>query len=284
MMDDHLLRRTSTIVACLALIWPSVIPARAQRADEKIPELQGVGVDEHLEAQIPLDLKFRDEMDRVVTLRQYFDGAHPVLLTLNYYRCPMLCTLQLNGLVDGLRSMDWTPGKEFRIVTVSINPRETPELAQLKKRSYFESYGRPEAVAGWAFLTGPEANIKQLAQTVGYNYKYDKDADQYAHPAVAMVCMPDGRISRYLYGITYDPQTLRLSLVEATQGKTASTVDKVLLWCFHYDETKGKYAPAAMKIMQAGGVMTVLILGIVLAVYWRRDARRRRSNSSEAAA
>jgi len=266
-----------------------LIAAAAGRAfgqpNDAVPkETEGVGVTEHPGAVLPLELMFRDENGRDVRLKDYFAGSRPVILTLNYYRCPMLCTLQLNGLVDALRRMEWTPGRQFEIVTVSIDPLETPPLARLKKQNYMKEYGRPEAAKGWHFLTGREENIRRLAATVGFEYRYDRETDQYVHAAALFVCTPEGRVSRYLYGILYDPTTLRLSLVEAAEGRTRSTVDRILLYCFHYDSAKGRYAPAAMNLMRAGGVATVLILGGVLAAYWRREAARRKASSGAAAA
>jgi protein SCO1 len=249
--------------------------AYAQPAGPAPPEMEGVGVTEHPNACLPLDLAFKDEDGRTVKLADYFKGDRPVILTLNYYRCPMLCTLQLNGLIDGLKRMEWTPGDQFRMVTVSIDPLETPQLARLKKQNYMKDYGRPGAASGWHFLTGREADIRKLADTVGFAYKYDRSSDQYVHAAALFVCTPDGRVSRYLYGVMYDPQTLRLSLVEAGEGKVGSTTDRVLLFCFHYDATKGKYGPTAMTIMRIGGALTVIALGCMLAVFWRREARRR---------
>lgn len=266
-----------------------LIAAAAGRAfgqpNDAVPkETEGVGVTEHPGAVLPLELMFRDENGRDVRLKDYFAGSRPVILTLNYYRCPMLCTLQLNGLVDALRRMEWTPGRQFEIVTVSIDPLETPPLARLKKQNYMKEYGRPEAAKGWHFLTGREENIRRLAATVGFEYRYDRETDQYVHAAALFVCTPEGRVSRYLYGILYDPTTLRLSLVEAAEGRMRSTVDRILLYCFHYDSAKGRYAPAAMNLMRAGGVATVLILGGVLAAYWRREAARRKASSGAAAA
>lgn len=258
--------------------------AFGQRNDGVPKETEGVGVTEHPGAVLPLGLMFRDENGRDVRLKDYFTGGRPVILTLNYYRCPMLCTLQLNGLIDALRRMEWTPGREFEIVTVSIDPLETPPLARLKKQNYMKEYGRPEAAKGWHFLTGREESIQELARTVGFEYRYDRETDQYVHAAALFVCTPEGRVSRYLYGILYDPTTLRLSLVEAAEGRARSTVDRILLYCFHYDSAKGKYAPAAMNIMRAGGVATVIILGGVLLAYWRREAARRPASSGGSAA
>jgi protein SCO1/2 len=245
-----------------------------QRADEKVKQLEGVGIEEHVNAQVPLDLTFLNEDGKRVRLRDYFTGDKPVLLTLNYYACPMLCTLQLNGLIDGFREMKWTPGDEFEVVTVSIDPKETPNLARLKKQNYMKDYGRPGAAKGWHFLVGNQKNITALADTVGFQYRYDPDTKQYAHAAATMVCMPDGRLSRYLYGVVYDPQTLRLSMVEASEGKVGSTLDRVLLFCCQYDASKGKYAPAAFNLVRGGGVLTMVVLAVVLIVFWRRERRR----------
>lgn len=257
-------------------------PAIRDRIEAAPQELEGVSVTEHLNAALPLDLEFRGEDGRPVRLSEYFKGDRPVILTLNYYRCPMLCTLQLNGLIDALKRLEWTPGHEFRIVTVSIDPTETPPLARRKKQNYLEEYGRPAAAAGWSFLTGRAENIKKLADTVGFQYRYDKETDQYIHAAALFVCTPGGRVSRYLYGVMFDPQTLRLSLVEAGEGKVGTTMDRVLLFCFHYDAARGRYGPAAMRIMQVAAAMTVIVVGAALAVFWRRDRRRNRNQTPEA--
>lgn len=260
------------------LLWaagPAAVQAQVAGALPK--ELEGVGVTEHPNAQIPLQLQFKDDDGKTVKLADYFNGKKPVLLTLNYFRCPMLCTLQINGLVDALKNMPWTAGEQFEIVTVSFNPLETPQLARLKKQSYLSDYGRPAAAGGWHFLTGQEKDIKALADTVGFHYRYDKDKDQYYHVACAFVCTPGGRVSRYLYGVMFNPQTLRLSLVEASAGKAGSTIDRVLLYCCAYDPGTGRYTWAAVNIMRAGGTATLLVLGGVLLTLWRRDLRRRRT-------
>jgi protein SCO1/2 len=199
-----------------------------------------------------------------------------VLLTLNYYKCPMLCTLQLNGLVEGLKELDWTPGQEFELVTLSINPLETPSLARLKKQSYIKEYGRPSAAAGWHFLTGVEDNIRRLADTLGFGYRYDEEQEQYAHAAALFLITPDGRVARYLYGIEYPARELRLALLEAADGTIGSAIDQLILFCFHYDPSTRRYAPVAMNIMRVGGGLTAVLLGTTLGLFWVRDARRRR--------
>jgi protein SCO1/2 len=244
---------------------------------EQVPEvLEEVGVTEHLNAKLPLDLEFRDEDGNWVKLGSFFDGEGPVILTLNYYRCPMLCGLMLNGVVDGLEAMSWTPGAEFEIVTISINPLETPELARAKKQNYLKRLERPAAARGWHFMTGRELEIKRLAETVGFSYTYDPVSQEYAHAAAIFICTPDGRVARYLYGIEYPAKRLKLALLEAAEGTIGSTLDQLILYCYHYDPTNRRYTPVAMNIMRLGGGATALILGISLGIFWIREWRRKK--------
>jgi len=253
----------------------------AQVANQAVPALDKVGVEEHLDARLPLELEFIDEDGRTVRLGDYFDGARPVILTLNYYRCPMLCGLQLNGVVAGMEEMDWTPGVEFEMVTVSIDPLETPELAQAKKENYLKRYQRPAAARGWHFLTGRQDNIERLAETVGFGYTYDVASGQYAHAAAIFVVTPDGRVARYLYGIEYPPKSLKLALMEASEGKIGSAFDQLIMYCYHYDPASRRYAPVAMNIMRIGGGATALLLGLTLGTWWLRESRRRRRAQGE---
>lgn len=255
--------------------------ASAQLANQAVPALDKVGVEEHLDARLPLELEFIDEAGRTVRLGDYFDGARPVILTLNYYRCPMLCGLQLNGVVAGMEEMDWTPGVEFEMVTVSIDPLETPELAQAKKENYLKRYQRPAAARGWHFLTGRQDNIERLAETVGFGYTYDVASGQYAHAAAIFVITPDGRVARYLYGIEYPPKSLKLALMEASEGKIGSAFDQLIMYCYHYDPASRRYAPVAMNIMRVGGGATALLLGVTLGTWWLRESRRRRRAQGE---
>ena len=279
-MSIHMmrLRRVYTIgVMVMVVLWTGSGITRAQLV-EQIPEaLEEVGITEHLDAKLPMDLEFRDEDGITVTLGSFFDGERPVILTLNYYRCPMLCGLMLNGLVDGLEQMEWTPGQEFEIVTVSINPLETPALAKEKKQNYLKRYGRPSAVMGWHFLTGREPEIDRLAETVGFRFAYDPVEQQYAHAAAIFVCTPDGRIARYLYGIEYPSKRLKLGLLEASEGKIGSTIDQLIMYCYHYDPTNRRYSPVAMNIMRVGGGATASILAVALGMFWLREWRRRKS-------
>jgi protein SCO1/2 len=240
------------------------------------PSLQGVGFDQRLDAQVPLDLEFRDETGQAVKLGDYF-GDKPVILVLAYYRCPMLCTQVLNGLVRAMLDMPLDAGKDFNVVTVSFDPRETPELAAAKKKTYLERYGRPGAESGWHFLTGEQAAIDRLTTAVGFRYRYDAKNDQFAHASGIMVLTPGGRLSRYFYDISFSPRDVRLGLVEASQGKIGSAVDKVLLFCFHYDPNEGKYGAVVMNFIRAGGVVTILSIGSLFAVLWRQDRRKSRA-------
>ncbi|RJP21904.1 MAG: SCO family protein [Candidatus Omnitrophota bacterium] len=246
--------------------------ASAQYSESPLKELEGVGVTEKLNAQIPLHLEFRNEQDRSVRLQDYFTDKRPVLLILAYYRCPMLCTLVINGAVDALKQIPLTPGKDYEIVTVSIDPLETPTLAKFKKQNYLKEFGKPEAAHSWHFLTGREDNIKQLADAVGFGYRYNEEREEYSHPAVLTIGAPDGRVSRYLYGIQFEPQTMRLSFVEASEGKIGSTLDRILLFCFHYDSAAGRYAPIAMNIMRLAGGITVLALAASIFILYRRGS------------
>jgi protein SCO1 len=205
-----------------------------------------------------------------------------VILTLNYYRCPMLCGLMLNGMLDAMKSMAWTAGQEYQVVTVSFDPAESAFLARAKKQSYLEEYARPPAAGGWHFLTGMEPSIKALTDAVGFGYKWNDEKKEWMHPAAIYICTPDGRISRYLYGVMFEPQTLRLSLVEAAAGKVGSTSDRFLLFCYHYDPRDGKYSLAVMNLVRGGGVLTTAALGIFLASLWRAERRRRRALAGSA--
>jgi len=236
-------------------------------------ELKKVDFEQKLDAQLPLDLPFRDESGQPVQLQKYF-GGRPVVLTLVYYECPMLCTEVLNGLVRALKPLSLEPGRDFDIVTISFNHAEKPALAADKKRTYLERYGRPAAEGGWHFLTGDQASIKLLTDTVGFHFVYDERLNQYAHPAGIMVSTPEGRISKYLYGIEYAPRDVRMALVEASDHKIGTPVDRVLLYCFHYDPTTGKYGLAVLTLIRAGGIVTIGAMAVFFLVARRRNRTR----------
>lgn len=257
-------------------------PLPAPNAMTKPAMLKNVRIEQKLNAQVPLDLTFRDEAGQTVALGKFFQQK-PVILALVYYECPMLCNMTLNGLVRSLQSIALNAGDDFQLVAVSINPRESPQLAMAKKETYLEKYQRHNAMYGWHFLTGKEENIQALANAVGFRYAYDPVIKQYAHAAGIMVATPDGRLSRYFYGIEFPARDLRLGLVEASQNKIGSPVDQMLLYCYHYDPVSGKYGLAIQHLLQVLGSATALALGAFLFVNFRRDRHLPNSGSGRAA-
>jgi protein SCO1/2 len=239
----------------------------------KVPEaLQSVGIEQKLDQMAPLNLVFRDEANRPVALSTFFHGK-PVLLALVYYRCPMLCTQILNGVVSSLKAVSFDPGRDFEVVSVSFDPKDTPDLAAAKKESYMRRYGRANTANGFHFLTGDQVSIKALTDAVGFHYKYDPATDQFAHASGIMILTPEGRLSRYFYGVEYAPRDLRLGLVEASANKIGTPVDEVLLFCFHYDPATGKYGAIAVNTLRAAGAGFVLICGGFLLLALRREHR-----------
>ncbi|MFQ5983181.1 MAG: SCO family protein [Woeseiaceae bacterium] len=249
--------------------------AHAHHTAQHAPDLlREIGFDQRLNEQVPLDLTFRNETGNPVQLRDYF-GEKPVILTLVYYECPRLCTVVLNGLLRSLRALPFDVGDQFHVVAVSFDPTETFDVAATKKAAYIERYGRTGAEAGWHFLTGQEASIQRLAQTVGFRYAYDPERDEYAHATGIMVLTPQGKIARYFYGLEYSARDLRLGLVEASDNKIGSPVDQVLLYCYHYDPETGKYGLIIMNVLRLAGVATVLTLGTFIFMMSRWDRRKR---------
>jgi protein SCO1/2 len=252
-----------------AVLVVALLLAQVAGANTLPRELEDVGIDEKLGAQVDLNLAFTAEDGRPRELSEFFRKGRPVILNLVYYSCPMLCNLVLNGQTAALRELKWTPGNEFEVVTVSIDPTETFNLAQLKRAAYLESYGR--GASGWHFLTDHQGNVRKLAAQVGFNYRWDEKTGQYAHAAAIMILTPDGKVSRYLYGIQPNPRDVRLALVEAAKERFALTLDRVLLYCFHYDPQARSYVLFATNLMRAGGVAVVLALGAVMLRLWRRE-------------
>lgn len=244
--------------------------ALVERVEDTPAALQKVGVDEHLGQQVPINLRFRDAADKEVALFELLRGGRPALLTLNYADCPMLCNLQLDGLAEGLRGVGLVPGRDYDVITVSINPKEAPERTRAFADKYHAKVGGEDIVRGWHFLRGEPVAIEALARAVGYEYTYVAEQKEYAHTAVAMVLMPDATISRYLYGVVYNPRDVRLALIEAARGEVGTTLDRILLYCFHYDATTGRYGAVASNIMRLGGFLTAAVLGAYLLVAWRR--------------
>lgn len=235
------------------------------------PMLEGVGVEEKVGRNIDLDLTFVAENGYPVPLRQFFHAGRPVILNLVYYKCPMLCNLVLNAQTSALREIPWTPGDEYEIVTISIDPSEGFDLAQQKRALYLSNYGKP--ANGWHFLTDHEGHAKKLAEAIGFHYRYDEKIEQYAHAAAIMVVTPDGRMARYLYGVKYKPRDVRLALTEAAEGKGKFSIDRLLLFCYHYDPQSRSYTLFATNVMRAGGALSVFVLGSVLAGLWRKERR-----------
>ena len=254
----------ATMAALFA--FPAVTAAQFQDPTQSIgvkPELlKQVGVDQKLNSQVPLNLTFRDETGRVVPLNNYFGHGRPVLLSLVYFTCPMLCTQVLNGVLTSVKAQTLNIGSDFDVLTVSIDPTDTPRLASAKHDLYTGIYNRPGGAQGWHFLTGEEPQIKALANAVGFRYAYDPDSRQYAHASVIMVLTPDGKVSRYFYGIEYPTRDLRLGLVEASQGKIGSPVDEILLFCYHYDPHIGKYGLVISHVLKLAGALTVLVIAL----------------------
>lgn len=261
-----------------AAALPPTIPGESQRpAAAALPGPLGqVGFDQRLGDALPLDTAFRDETGRAVALRDYFRGK-PVVLTLAYYTCPMLCTLVQNGLTGSLKALQLEPGRDFEVVVVSFDPRDTPERAAAKKAEAVSRYGRPETAAGWHYLTGSQESIRALTSAVGFRYAFDEKTQEFAHATGLVVVTPDGRLGRYLYGIEFSPRDLRLALVEASDGKIGGFADQVLLLCFHYDASLGKYSAATLKILRVSAVITLAVLVTAIGGAVRRDRRTRRA-------
>lgn len=246
-------------------------------ASVRPPYLENVGIDQRLDAQVPPDLAFVDDTGKPVKLGDYF-GKKPLILNLVYYNCTMLCGEALAGLSASLKVIKFDVGNEFEVVTVSFNPKETPQLAAEKKKEYVKRYGRSSAEQGWHFLTGSADSINALTKAVGFQYQYDAAKNQYAHVTAILVLTPEGRISRYFYGVEFPPKDLRMGLVEASSGKIGSPVDQVLLYCYHYDPATGKYGAVVSNMLKVGGAVTILFLAAMLLVLFRLERIAPRSS------
>ncbi|HEX2251798.1 MAG TPA: SCO family protein [Thermoanaerobaculia bacterium] len=251
----------------------------AGRAAGVPAELTDIGFDQKIGERVPADLAFRDESGRAVTLGDYLDGERPVLLSLVYYECPMLCDLTLSGLAASMKPLTFDVGADFQVVSVSFDPGETPATAAAAEARYVPRYGRAGAEDGWHFLTGDAEPIRRLTEAVGFRYSYDEERDVYAHAAGAVLLTPDGRIARYFFGTEYPPKDLRLGLVEAAEGGIGTPVDQVLLYCYQYDPATGRYSAATMNLIRAGGVLTVLALGGFIGTMLYRERRRARTSA-----
>jgi protein SCO1/2 len=267
---------TTRLLAIVFLLFAASASAQTRSAPAGPPAadkpaiLREIGIDQRLDERVPLDLAFRDEEGRTVRLGEYF-GRRPVVLALVYYECPMLCTQVLNGLVGALRTVSLDAGRDFDVVAVSFDPDEGPELARAKKQSYLERYGRAGTEAGWHFLTGSRESIERLTTAVGFRYTYDPKRDEFAHGAAITILTPSGVISRYFYGIEYAPRDVRLGLVEASANRIGSITDQILLLCYHYDASTGRYSFTVLTAVRLGGILTVAAFGVFL---WRERKRK----------
>jgi protein SCO1/2 len=250
---------------------PALRPDPAMPSDQVPNALSRVSFEQRLNEQLPLDLEFKDESGRTVKLGDYY-GRKPVVLAFVYYECPMLCTQVLNGLESALRVLNESVGKEFDVVTVSFDPKETPVLAAGKKKAYLERYKRPEAEQGWHFLTGDQASIDALTKAAGFNYAWDEASHQFAHASGIVVTTPAGKVARYFFGIEYSPRDIKFALIESSNEKIGTLADKLLLYCYHYDPAKGNYGFVAMRAVRIGGAVTMLALIGFVFVSLRREA------------
>ncbi|MEW5794788.1 MAG: SCO family protein [Candidatus Zixiibacteriota bacterium] len=264
---------TLVIVGAAGNVFPQVVL-------ENAPDLEKIDVVDHTGGTVPLDLVFRNESGDIVRFAQFFAVDRPVILILGYYRCPMLCNLVFNGMTSGLNQLDWSIGKQFQLVNVTIDGSETPDLAAAKKANYLASLKGEVDPSGWAFLVGDSTQSRALADAVGFKYFYNPERQEWAHPAAAFVLTPEGRISRTLYGIEFSKTDLKLSLLEASQGRLGSPLDKLILYCYHYDPSSRGYTVAAGNLMKLGGAATVTALGIFVGLLWYGERLRRRMTRS----
>ncbi len=262
------------ITTSLLLLLFAYAPVSAQLVRDSVEELSRIDIVERLGENIPLNLKFTNQNGQAVTLGDYFKKDKPVILVLAYYECPMLCNLVLNGLGQGIKDLSWTPGEKYEIITVSIDPLETAELAFSKRANYLKSINRPDLEKGWDFLVGDDSQSKALTEAVGFKYYYIEDKDEYAHPAAIYILSDEGKISRYLYGIEFKAKNLKLGLLEAAQGKIGSSMDRIILYCFRYNPDEKGYVLIASNVMKLAGAITLILLSTLVGVLWYREKRK----------
>lgn len=246
---------------------------------QEVPGLDRIRVDERLDERVPTNLSFRDHRGRSVELSDYFGGQKPVLLTFAYHTCPTLCSLVLDAVTKGISGVEWTAGKEYEVVTISIDPADTPERAAKKRAELLATYGRDAASAGWHFLVGDAAAIERITDAVGFRYFYDERQEQFAHPSVLIFLTPAAKVARYIYGLEFPPADIRMALIEASQGRSITTTEQILMYCYAYDPAVGSYVLMATRVMKLGGLLTMLVLGAFIATLWRRERKRSRATS-----
>ena len=270
---------TSAVFVSPAYAWDP--PSGPVSAEEVPQELDGIEIVEHLGDSVPTDISLRNSEGKSVLLKDMIKGDRPVVVNFVYHTCPTLCSMVMAGFTASVRDpeLPWLIGEKFDVITVSIDLRDTPDVLMAKKAQYVQKYGRSESsAAGWHFVSGVPSEVKRLADAIGFKYKWDAKAQQYSHAAAIFVLTPGGKISRYLYGIDYPAQDMRLALAEAAEGKSVSTYEKLLLYCYHYDPASRGYVLVAMNVMRLCGALTVLLLGAFLSVFWLREARLRKTN------
>jgi protein SCO1 len=260
-------------VLAIVLLIISRGSLNAATAPQLPPSLQNIGIDQRLDTAVPLNTTFRDEEGEIVPLAKYFN-RRPVLLVPVYYTCPMLCSQVLSGVVAGLRPLSLAPGRDFEIVAFSFNPSETPADAARERDSYTRRYSSRAGIAGWHFLTGTPASIKTLTDAIGFHYRYDPKLKIFVHGSAVLILTPDGKISRYFYGVEYEPKDLKLGLVEASNGKIGSLADQILLFCYHYDPTTAKYTTTVLAVLRIAAALTLILMSIGLLLYWRMERSR----------
>ncbi len=276
-----MIRRIALLLAIVFGMLGISMDARAQIA--AMPkEMENVGVDEHLDGPLPLDTEFRDHTGKPVKLGDLFDGKRPVVLTFAYHTCPVVCSMIANNLARTMRDVGWTLGDQFTAITISIDPNETLENTAKKRASVLAEYGRsgPQVAGGWSFLVGDEASIKRVADAAGFKFQYDPEQKQWAHASLVMVVKPSGRMARYLYGFEASPPDLKLALFEASEGRSISTIEQIILYCYHYDPKGGRYVLVARRVMQVGGSAVALVLLGVLGTFWVRELRKKKGGGS----
>lgn len=267
-------RRLGSFSSCLGFVSVSlllILASFSAHATQIPDEFKKTGITEKLGQMVPGNVKLVDETGKTVEMTHYFGLGRPVVLALVYYRCPNLCTFVLNGMLDTLKKVTMVPGKEFELVTLSIDPREKPELAAEKKSAYLMSYGKPDAAQGWHFLTGQESEIRRIADAVGFGYQYDAQSNQYGHSAAIFVLTPEGKISRYLYGIEYKPRDFKFSVLDASQGRVGTIVDRLVMYCFRYDPHSRGYSLVVSNVMKLGSLLMILGFGSYLLLFWRKQ-------------
>lgn len=261
------------MLANVILLFICCVSTYAQQSDDLPKELSSTGVDEKLGSSIDLNTHFLDEDGNKVELKSFFNSGKPVVLTMAYFRCPMLCTLVLNSVADVVSKQNFQTGKQFELVTISIDPSEKPDLAKQKKTAYVASVKGQENAPKWTFLTGEQSQIDLVAKSIGFKYEYDETIKEYSHPAVVFILTPDGKISRYMCGVVHQPLTFKLALLEAADGKIGTIMDRVMMFCYRYDPSMKGYVLFASRLMKAAGVLFIFVLGGFFITLWRREKR-----------